>query len=125
MSSWTDGDLLSPETLNIRGASATSVDGFSTNTLIAESGGTILFLPNPTSNDSVPFTVDAGGALERNLGHCVGTCARGHRVRRAQYHGHIPGPAILRLHQSHQARHGFRARRHAEQLSPHVQLGRG
>lgn len=38
---WGDGDYITPTNLNSKGASATSVAGFSTNTLRPESGSTI------------------------------------------------------------------------------------
>lgn len=38
---WADGDALSPTNLNLRGESASSVGGYSTNTLKAESGSII------------------------------------------------------------------------------------
>ncbi len=63
---WVDGDVLSPENMNTKGASAPSVDGFSTNTLGAEVGSFISALGNmfSASTLSAPeIVVGAGSAV--------------------------------------------------------------
>lgn len=41
MSTWASGDTLDSTTLNLRGASATTTVGYSTNTVLADSGNTV------------------------------------------------------------------------------------
>lgn len=62
MTQWASGDSLSPSNLNSKGASATSSVGFSTNTLAAESGGTIAVSSSASMRDLlVGHVVNAGG----------------------------------------------------------------
>lgn len=61
MSTWVSGDTLDAATLNARMGSAATVGGFSTNTLIPESGNTITF-GSGVSNSTLPTLVIGSGS---------------------------------------------------------------
>ncbi len=66
MTVWAEGDALSPSNLNNNSASATSLTGFSTNTLGAETGSSISALGNVFSASTLSATeivVGAGSAV--------------------------------------------------------------
>lgn len=58
---WQTGDIVGPTNLNLRGASASSTTGFSTNTLNPESGNTIIVQPYGTA--FVSQSRDSGGQV--------------------------------------------------------------
>lgn len=72
MTVWAEGDALSPSNLNNNTASATSVTGFSTNTLSAEVGSTVSALGNLVSAS----TFSAGAAVVVPIGTAVAPAVR-------------------------------------------------
>ena len=72
MTVWAEGDALSPSNLNNNSASATSVAGFSTNTLSAETGSSISALGNLVSAS----TFSAGDAFVAAAGSAIAPAVR-------------------------------------------------